>query len=68
MMNAMMKYEVEEGPQQKPTMIMDYNQTKGGVDTFDENIEEYTCRRKINRWPLLMYFNLLDVAAFNAFC
>jgi hypothetical protein len=51
----------------KPLMILDYNKAKGGVDTFDENIEEFTCRRKTTRWPLLLYYNILDVAAFNAF-
>ena len=48
-------------------MITDYNSTKGGVDTFDENIEEYNCRRKTNRWPLLLYSNILDTAAFNGY-
>jgi hypothetical protein len=51
----------------KPMMILDYNKCKGGVDTLDENIEEFTCRRKTTRWPLLLYFNILDVATFNAF-
>ena len=51
----------------KPKMILDYNKTKGGVDSFDENIEEFTCRRKTARWPLLLYYNILDASAFNAF-
>jgi hypothetical protein len=51
----------------KPMMILDYNKCKGRVDTLDENNEEFTCRRKTTRWPLLLYFNILDVATFNAF-
>ena len=55
------------GDSRKPSMITDYNRTKGGVDTLDENVETFTCRRKTCRWPLLLYYNLLDVAAYNAY-
>ena len=48
-------------------MILDYNFGKKGVDQFDQNIEEYACRRKTVRWPLLVFYNLLDVAAYNGF-
>ena len=41
--------EIDSIDNQKPTMIIDYNRCKGGVDTFDENIEEFTCRRKTLR-------------------
>ena len=51
----------------KPAMVTDYNRTKGEVDLMDECVETFTCRRKTTRWPLLLYFNLLDVAANNAF-
>lgn len=51
----------------KPEMIIDYNFGKKGVDQLDEEVEEFTCRRKTVRWPLLIFFNMLDVAAFNAF-
>jgi hypothetical protein len=53
--------------QRKPLMILHYNITKGGVDTFDKSIEEFTFRRKTSRWPLLIFFNTLDASAFNAF-
>ena len=50
----------------RPEMILDYNQGKGGVDQMDENIEEFSCVRKTVRWPLLVFFNLLNVACNNA--
>jgi hypothetical protein len=56
-----------EGPQQKPVLIHDYNKTKGGVDQMDENIEEYTVRRKSNRWPVVIFYNMVDVACFNSY-
>lgn len=57
----------ESNEKRKPQIINDYNANKGGVDTFDENVEEYSCRRKTSRWPLLIYFNILDAAAYDAF-
>ena len=51
----------------KPALIFDYNKGKGGVDQLDQNIDEFTCRRKTVRWPLVVFYNILDVAAFNAF-
>ena len=34
-------------------MILDCNERKGEVDMFDQNIEDFFCRRKTVRWPLL---------------
>jgi len=48
-------------------MILDYNRTKGGVDTLDQNVQEFSCQRKTCRWSLLLFFNLLNVATKNAF-
>ena len=51
----------------KPELIHDFNFGKKGVDQLDENVEEFTCRRKTVRWPLLVFYNMLDVAAFNGY-
>ena len=48
-------------------MILNYNQRKGGVDRFDENLEEFSCRRKTVRWPLLFFYNMLDATANNSY-
>ena len=50
----------------KPLLVLDYNERKGGVDRFDQSIEEFT-RRKTVRWPLLFFYNMLDAAAINAY-
>lgn len=47
---------------QKPVMITDYNKTKGGVDTMDRMLTEYTCKRRTNRWTLAFFYNILDVS------
>lgn len=54
-------------PSQRPQMILDYNEGKGGVDQMDENLAEFTCIRKTVRWPLLIFYNIIDVASNNAF-
>lgn len=51
----------------KPTVIHDYNAHKGGVDTFDKMLRAYTCKRKNLRWPVLLFFNMIDVGCFAAF-
>jgi hypothetical protein len=61
------KNETSDREDKKPQVILDYNMGKGGVDVMDSRIEDYTCRRKTNRYPLLYFFNMLDVATLNGF-
>ncbi|XP_050512449.1 piggyBac transposable element-derived protein 4-like [Diabrotica virgifera virgifera] len=51
----------------KPQIILDYNSTKGAVDTLDQLVGTYTCKRKTNRWPMIVFYNMLDISAYNAF-
>ena len=53
--------------EKKPQMILYYNKTKGGVDTFDKLNEHNTVRRKVNKWPTNMFMYMIDVAVHNAF-
>jgi len=50
----------------KPQIVLDYNDTKGGVDTADQLVRTYSVLRKVKRWPVVCFFNLLDIAALNA--
>ncbi|KAG1971378.1 hypothetical protein F2P79_002510 [Pimephales promelas] len=50
----------------KPEIILDYNKTKGGVDTLDKLVGTYTCQRKTVHWPMVVFFNMLDVSAYNS--
>ncbi|KAL7388235.1 hypothetical protein ABVT39_009596 [Epinephelus coioides] len=58
---------VTEGPKKKPEIIMEYNRCKGGVDTLDKVVGTYSCKRKTNRWPQALFFNMLDVSGYNAY-
>ena len=51
----------------KPQVILDYNSCKGAVDTIDQMIATYSCARATRRWPLRLFFHLLDTAALNAY-
>ena len=50
----------------KPQMILDYNSTKGAVDTLDQLVTTYTCKRKTKRWPMIVFYNILEISAYNA--
>lgn len=59
---------IDEGnPKKKPVMILDYNATKGGVDTSDQMLRTYTCKRMTRRWPIAIFSNMLDISALNAY-
>ena len=50
----------------KPQLILDYNQRKGGVDTFDQCIKNYSCKRTTNRWPLALFYWIIDACGYNS--
>ncbi|XP_049798396.1 uncharacterized protein LOC126232131, partial [Schistocerca nitens] len=51
----------------KPEIIHDYNKTKGGVDALDEKTHNYTTSRRTRRWPMAVFYTMLDIAGVNAF-
>ena len=58
---------VSSGSDKKPIIILDYNKNKGGVDNLDKLSATYTCQRMTRRWPMVVFYNILDVSAYNAF-
>jgi len=56
-----------DGDAKKPEIILHYNSTKSGVDNLDHLATMYTSRRKVNRWPMVLFSNTVDVAATVAF-
>lgn len=51
----------------KPEIIIDYNKTKGGVDTVDRLCANYNVARNTRRWPMVVFFSILNVAGINTF-
>ena len=52
---------------QKPRIILEYNKTKGGVDSVYKKIVCHTCKRKAKRWPVIVFSNILDISVNNTF-
>ena len=51
----------------KPEVILSYNSTKGGVDTMDQMLRCYSVKRMTRRWPMVIFYNMVDVSALNAY-
>lgn len=58
---------VNDDEKKKPHIITYYNKYKAGVDTMDQMVSRYTTHRRTQRWPLAMFFNILDIAALAAY-
>lgn len=50
----------------KPVIILDYNSHKGGVDTVDKMCGTYSVSRRTRRWPMVLFFQLLNIAGINS--
>ena len=46
-------------------MILAYNEDKGGVDVVDEMINTHRCKLATRRWPMVVFYAMVDVAALN---
>ncbi|XP_041654135.1 uncharacterized protein LOC121516789, partial [Cheilinus undulatus] len=51
----------------KPETVSFYNVTKVGVDVLDQMARLYTVKGATRRWPVAVFYNLLDMAAINAY-
>lgn len=51
----------------KPEMITDYNTFKCGVDIVDQMTGTYSVSRRTQRWPLCLFFGLLNIGGLNAY-
>ena len=48
----------------KPTIILDYNAHKSGVDKLDQQLKEYRIYRINRRWPGVLFFYFVNFATF----
>lgn len=51
----------------KPEIIHTYNSTKGAVDTLDKMCGDMSCSRKTRRWPLCIFYGILNIAFVNSY-
>ena len=57
---------IETDGKQLPETIQFYNSTKFGVDVADQMARTYSVKSKSRRWPLQVFFNIIDLAGINA--
>lgn len=51
----------------KPIIVINYNETKGGIDSFDQMCQNMNAGRKTKRWPLCIFYNMINIALINAY-
>lgn len=51
----------------KPEIITYYNENKGGVDSLDEKCSKSSSSRRTRRWPLVIFFRILDISIINSY-
>ena len=59
--------EIESTSDQKPRINLFHNKTNGGVGTLDRMLRSCFIKRMTRRWPLVLFFNMIDVSTINAF-
>lgn len=50
----------------RPVIVEDYNAAKDAMDAVERTRAMYSVSRRTTRWPLAVFFALLDVAGMNA--
>lgn len=58
--------EVCDDAKKTPETVHYYNRTKVGVEALDRMLRQYSVRAATRRWPVSVFYNMLDIAAFNA--
>ncbi|XP_042856157.1 uncharacterized protein LOC122242824 [Penaeus japonicus] len=61
------KIDEATGEDKKPEIITFYNSTKGGVDVVDMMMDKYSVSRNSRRWPLTVFFALLNISCVNSY-
>jgi hypothetical protein len=50
----------------KPNVVLTYNSKKVGVDSVDQMTRNYSVRAPTRRWPVSVFYNILNIAAINS--
>lgn len=58
---------ITDSVKRKPETIHFYNQTKYGVDTFHQMAKKYTVKAASRRWPVHIFYNILDMTGINSY-
>ena len=56
----------EKTLKKKPETVLFYNETKVGVDVFDQISRCYSVKSGSRRWPIHVFYNVIDMAFINS--
>ena len=59
-------FTIHEHERKLPNVIDTYNKTKVGVDCVDNMSRLYSVRTKTRRWPVAVFFNILNLVGINS--
>ena len=59
--------EIESTSDQKTSIILFHNKTKDGIDTLDRMLRSFSIKHMTRRWPLVLFYDIIDVSTINAF-
>ena len=51
----------------KPDVIVEYNQTMGGVDNLSRNLDPYSCQRKTLKWYRKLAELFIEISIYNSY-
>ena len=54
-------------PKKLPETVRSYNASKVGVNVLDQMARYHTCKSATRRWPVAVFFNIIDCACINAY-
>ncbi|GFR77646.1 PiggyBac transposable element-derived protein 4 [Elysia marginata] len=54
---------VNKHNKEMPEVVSYYNSTNGGVDTMDLMAHTVSSKRQTKRWPMVMFYNILDIGS-----
>ncbi|XP_032364546.1 uncharacterized protein LOC116678920 [Etheostoma spectabile] len=57
---------ITDGPKAKPESVTYYNNTKHAVDVLDQMAKAYSVKDGTRRWPVAVFYNILNLAGINA--
>lgn len=57
---------VDNQKKRLPETVAYYNNTKYGVDVLDQMARRYSTKNSSRRWPIQVFYNMLDLAGINA--
>ena len=59
---------IDEGRKKKlPETVQYYNKSKVGVNALDQMARFHTCKSSSRRWPVAVFFNILNCACINSY-